>query len=134
MVNLLYIAALIAALSNVRSVVYLVMTLKATERTLDNVADTMESLEKQMQGIMSETTELLHKTNELANDINQKSATINGLVDGETGIGETVKEFKQSLNEVSTTITKTASQNQDKVSQALKWGTAVMDIWKKRKS
>jgi uncharacterized protein YoxC len=69
---LLYLAAIIAAVAFAVLVIYLAKTLKASTRTLNNVANTLESLEKQMQGITTETTELLHKTNALADDVIKK--------------------------------------------------------------
>jgi uncharacterized protein YoxC len=129
---MLYIAALIVAVSFAVLVVYLVATLKASQRTLDNVAGTIGDLEKQMNSITKETTELLIKTNELADDVSQKSARLDGIFDGAKGIGQTVKEFNDSLNRVSSGIMRGAAANQEKASQAVKWATAIMDIWKKK--
>ncbi|MFZ3580097.1 DUF948 domain-containing protein [Virgibacillus sp. DJP39] len=134
MENLLYIAAIIVAIAFAVLVIYLAMTLKATQRTLNNVADTVEDLEKQLQGITTETTALLNKTNRLAEDVEQKSSKLNGLFDGVRGIGETVKDFNQSLRKITTKVSVSAEQNQEKASQAVKWGTAMFDLWKKKKN
>ncbi|HLR75311.1 MAG TPA: DUF948 domain-containing protein [Virgibacillus sp.] len=131
---ILYIAALITAIAFAVLVGYLAITLKATQRTLDNVASTVESLEKQMEGITTETTALLNKTNKLAEDMHDKSTKLNGLFDGIKGIGETVNDFNMSLRQISTHITTAASEDKDKAAQAVKWGAALIDLWKKRKN
>ena len=130
---LLYIAALIAAVAFAVLVIYLAMTLKASTRTLNNVANTLEGLEKQMQGITSETTELLHKTNVLADDVSQKTAKLDGLFDGVKGIGETVQDFNKTLKQFSSSVSRAAVENQDKASQAVTWGAALFDLIKKKK-
>jgi|SRR5690625_4672318 len=129
----LSIAALIVAIAFAVLVVYLAQTLKETQRTLSNVADTLESLEKQMNGITDETTELLKRTNTLADDIHEKSLKLNGVFDGIKGIGDTIRDFNDSLNQIQMNITKAASKDQDKASQAVKWGIAILDIWKNKR-
>lgn len=131
---ILYIAALITAIAFAVLVGYLAITLKATQRTLDNVASTVESLEKQMEGITTETTALLNKTNKLAEDMHDKSTKLNGLFDGIKGIVETINDFNMSLRQISTHITTAASEDKDKAAQAVKWGAALIDLWKKRKN
>lgn len=134
MIIILYIAALIVAVAFAFLVVYLIKTLKSTERTLDNVADTLEGLETQMLGITTETTLLLQHTNRLAEDINDKSAKLNGLFDGIKGIGETVEDFNNSLDVISRNITREAGKDSEKASQVVKWGIAIMEMMKRNKN
>ncbi|MFD1362287.1 DUF948 domain-containing protein [Lentibacillus salinarum] len=130
----MYIAALIAAASLAVLVIFLVITLKAARRTLDNTANTLENLNAQMQGITTETTELLAKTNHLADDVNQKSDKLNVLFDGFKGIGETADGINESIRKLSAHISATAAKNQENVSEVLKWGNSIIDFWKKKKS
>src|SRR5690625_793498 len=129
----LSIAALIVAIAFAVLVVYLSQTLKSTQRTLDNVAGTLAGLEKQMNGITTETTELLKRKNQLADDIQEKSLKLNGVFDGIKGIGDTIKDFNESLAKISSNITTAASKDQDKTSQAVKWGIAILDIIKNKR-
>src|SRR5699024_11941459 len=99
----------------------------------NQVDHTLASQEKQMEGTTTETTSLLGKKNRLADDVNQKAMKMDVLFDGMKEIGETTKEFNQSLRQLSAKISQASSQNQEKVSQAVKWGTAIMDLWKKNK-
>lgn len=133
MINLLYIAALLAAIAFAVLVIYLAFTLKAAQRTLTNVADTLEGLEKQMEGITVETTALLNKTNKLAEDMNEKSQKVNTLVEGVQNIGNSVKDFNQSIRLVSTRVSTLAEKNTDKAAEAVKWGTVLIDLWNRRK-
>ncbi len=130
---LLYLAAIIAALAFAVLVIYLAGTLKATQRTLNNVANTLEGLEKQMEGITVETAALLNKTNRLAEDILEKSEKMNTLVEGIQGIGESVKQFNGSLQKVSDGIVEESEKNKENVAQAVKWGQAILELWKKYK-
>jgi len=132
MENLLYISAIIAALAFLVLVIYLAAVLVAVKKTMNNVASTLGSLEEQMRGITRETEELLNRTNRLAEDINEKSMKLNGVLDGVKGIGETIQDFSMSLRGISTSITQAASVNKDQAAQAVKWGAAVMSLWKKK--
>lgn len=134
MVIMLYIAAFIAVVAFVVFVIYAVITMKAAKQTLTEVLGTLNNLEKQMGDISSEATALLNKTNKLADDVNQKSTKLDGLFEGAKGIGETVRDFNQSLKKLSNSVASTASQKTDKSSQAVKWGVALMDILKNKKN
>lgn len=133
MINILYIAALIAAVAFAVLVIFLARTLTAVRRTMNNVADTLEGVEKQMEGITLETTALLNKTNKLAEDVGEKSQKLNTLVDGVKGIGDTVQEFNHSIRSVSRGLTQSANTNTDTATQAMKWGQVAINLWKKAK-
>lgn len=130
MVIILYIAALIAAIAFAVLVGFIIITLKPA---LYQITSTVESMKKQMEDLTTETTALLNKTNKLADDMHYKSTKLNGLFDGIKGIGETVNDFNQSLRRISTHITTAAAKDQDKAAQAVKWGAALMNLWKKNK-
>ncbi|MFC7320289.1 DUF948 domain-containing protein [Halobacillus campisalis] len=131
MVIILYVSALIAALAFGVLVIFLARTLVAVRRTMNNVADTLEGVEKQMEGITLETTALLNKTNKLAEDVSVKSQSLNPLVDGVKGIGETVQEFNHSIRSISKGLTRSAHNHTDSAAQAMKWGQVAINLWKK---
>ena len=128
------IAALIAALAFAVLVIYLAMVLKAVQRTMNDVADTMEGMEKQLEGITTESAALLSKTNRLAEDISDKSQRLNTLVDGVQGIGESVKDFNNTLRTVSNQVSVAADNNKETAAQAMNWGTVAMKLWKQKKN
>lgn len=130
---LLYIAALIAAVSFAVLVVFLAMVLNQAKRTLSNVADTLDGFEEQMRGITSESAELLHKTNKLAEDVSDKTSRINPLVDGFKGIGESLIDFSDTLKSISHRLTTVAEQNKEQTAQAMNWGSVGLELYKKFK-
>ncbi|MET3682676.1 uncharacterized protein YoxC [Alkalibacillus flavidus] len=135
--NLLHIAALIAAVAFaigfIVLVVYVSKTLKSVTRTLDNVATTVEGLEGQLQGVTKETELLLNKTNHLAEDISGKTEKVNILFDGIKGIGYTVNQFNESLQKLSDELEDQANEHAAQTSQTIKWGEAAIHLWKKYK-
>ncbi|HLR22377.1 MAG TPA: DUF948 domain-containing protein, partial [Pseudogracilibacillus sp.] len=77
--------------------VYVVQTLKAAQRALNNVADTLEGVERQVEGITTETTLLLQKTNDLAEDVNHKVARLNSVFEGVEEVGDTFNNLTRSM-------------------------------------
>ncbi|WP_042223162.1 DUF948 domain-containing protein [Oceanobacillus manasiensis] len=130
---MLYIAALIAAVAFAVLVIYAIITMKAAKQTMENVQNSLDGLNTQMKGITDETTQLLTKTNRLADDVQQKSSKLNGVFDGAKGLGETVRDFNNSLKQLSGSISRTANQNPEKAAQAVKWASTLMEFWKKKK-
>jgi len=131
---ILYIAALITAIAFAVLVGYLAITLKSIKKTLDQTTHTIESLEKQIEGITTESTSLLHKTNQLAEDMHHKSTKLNSVFDGIKEIGETVSDFNNSLQKISTHISNIATEDKEKVAQAVKWGSALINFWKRKRN
>jgi len=130
----LSIAAIIVAIAFAVLVGYLAQTLKATQRTLNNVADTLEGVEKQLEGITTETTLLLQKTNDLAEDVNHKVTRLNSLFDGIKEIGDTFNNLTHSVKKLSLNISSSADDDVDKATEAVKWSTAIMNVWRNRKN
>ncbi|WP_188206459.1 DUF948 domain-containing protein [Alkalibacillus aidingensis] len=135
--NLLHIAALIAAIAFaigfIVLVIYISRTLKSVTKTLDNVASTVKGFEEQMEGVSKETERLLNKTNRLAEDITEKTEKMDVLFDGIKGIGYTVNQFNESLQKLSEEIQDQANEHAAQTSQTIKWGEAAIHLWKRYK-
>lgn len=129
----LYIAIIIAVIALVVLAVYTINTLKVTKQFLDETKTTLQGLETEVKGITSETTQLLNKTNRLADDVETKSRKMDGLLDGAKGIGETMKEFDRSLNQLANSISRASQEEQEKANQAVKWGASILEYVMKRK-
>jgi len=114
--------------------VYIAQTLKATQRTLNNVADTLEGVERQVEGITTETTLLLQKTNDLAEDVNHKVARLNSVFEGVEEVGDTFNNLTRSMKKLSNSISVSSEEDVEKATEAVKWSTAIMNIWRNRKS
>jgi len=133
MIEILYFSVALIAIAFTILVIYLNKMLNSVKRTLDSVAHTLEGLEKQLQGVTSETEALLHKTNELMEDIQKKSESVNSFVASFTEIGDTVQRFNSSLRRVADQVSYETEHKSETVSQAVRWSTAAIDIWKRIK-
>lgn len=128
---ILYISALIVAISFFILVLFVGKTLKTVNKTLENVSGTLSNLEKQMEGVSKETEELLHKTNKLAEDIQHKSESLNYVVDAVKGVGETIHQFNGSIKKASNAVMNKVEKNEEKVAQVLQWSQIVMELKEK---
>jgi len=127
-INILYFSAAIFAIAFFVLVIFLSKTLMSLQKTLDSVASTLTKLEKQVEGITRETTDLLHKTNLLADDIQEKTKKLNTVVDAVQEVGHSIQQFNSSVQKVSATLSNKVDEGENKLSQAVQWGKAVMEI------
>ncbi len=133
---ILYSSAALIAIAFLILVIYLAKTLTSLQKTLNSVAHTLDGLENQLTGITTETTELLHKTNELADDLKQKSENLNTAVMAVREVGTSIQGFNTSIQKVSNKVVTEIENNQEKISQIVQWGNAVLEMrdkWKSRK-
>jgi len=133
---ILYLSIALIAVAFLILVIYLSKTLKSLQGTLDSVSKTLVGLEKQLDGVTRETTELLHKTNALAEDIGKKSENLNSAVLAVKEVGDTVRGFNRSIQNVTSSVNNQIEQNQDKISQVVQWGQVILEMkekWKMRK-
>ncbi len=59
---------------------------------------------------------------------------MNGLFDSAQGIGETANNLNGSLRRWSDSVSRAAAHDQEKASEVLKWGNAIVDFWRKKKN
>ena len=133
---ILYIAALLAAIGFLVLCVSVGITLFSFKNTLNSLAGTVAGIEGQMEGITRETTSLLAKTNELAEDIQDKSVKLNSVVDAVIGNGESVNGLNTSVQRITSSISTTVSENEEKIAQVVQWSNVAIEIadkWKQRK-
>ncbi len=134
MINLLHVAAFIAAFGFLVLSISLAVMFWSLKDTLKIVAGTLEDVSGQMEGITRETTELLHKTNELTADIQGKTEKLDTVFDALQGVGKSVGELNSSMNEVSHSVVHEANKNSDKIAQAVQWGTVLINLFQKARS
>lgn len=128
------IAILLVAVAIVGVGFYLAQTLNATRKTLDSVTSTLEGLQEQIEGITTETTLLLQKTNDLAEDVNHKVAKLNSVFDGVEEVGDTFNSLTRSMKRLSSSIAITSDEDLEKATEAVKWSSTLLNIWKNRKN
>src|SRR5699024_10443956 len=112
--------------------VYVVQTLKAAQRALNNVADTLEGVERQVEGITTETTLLLQKTNDLAEDDNNKVVRLNSVFEGIDEVGDTFNNLTSSMKKLSKSISVSTEDDVEKSTDSVKWNIVIMNIWSNR--
>ena len=133
---ILYIAAIIAAIGFLIFCVSVGMTLFSLKPILNSLAGTLSGIEGQMEGITRETTSLLSKTNSLAEDIQEKSEQLNSVVHAVKGIGDSVNGLNKSVQQITSSISTSVEQNEEKIAQVVQWSNVaigIADKWKKRK-
>ncbi|MGY4689192.1 DUF948 domain-containing protein [Salibacterium sp. K-3] len=129
--ELVYISALIVALSIAVLVIYLIKTLKAAAGTMEKVSTTMERMEKQVEGITNESEQLIQKTNVIADDVQHKTESLNGLFTSLKDVGDSLENVNYSFKDMSDSISRHTRQQSEQVAQAVQWGNAAIDLYAK---
>ncbi|PIC66736.1 DUF948 domain-containing protein [Sporosarcina sp. P21c] len=129
MINLLYVAAVIAAIAFLILCVSLAKTLGSLKTSLQSVSHTVDDLSKQLEGVTTESTQLLQKTNQLAEDLQGKADKLNTVVEAVKGVGDSVNTLNQSVHRISSSVTTQAEQNSDKIAQVVQWGTVAVNLY-----
>lgn len=137
MIIILYLAVAVIAVAFSALVYFLAQTLRAAQKTMDDVATTLENVQEQMKGLNEETTELLHRTNQLAADVQKKSESLNSVFDAVQGFGESLGTVNDSVRKITSSVERSGEEHSGKISQALQWGKAAIDLihrWQSKKS
>lgn len=137
MIIILYLAVAVIAVAFSVLVYFLSQTLRAAQKTMDDVATTLENVQEQMKGLNEETTELLHRTNLLAADVQEKSKSLNSVFDAVQGFGESLGTVNDSIRKITSSVAQSGEEHSGQMAQVLQWGKAAIDLahrWKSRKS
>jgi uncharacterized protein YoxC len=137
--NIIEISLLIIAIAFVLLVFFIIKTLKSVRGSLDQLNQTMVHMEHQLEDISKESTELLRNTNEITLDIKSKSQSLEGLFHSAENAGQAVQQVTSSFKQVSSTLTesvqrtisKSTEQNQDKMTEIIRYATLGLNIWQK---
>ncbi|MFD1066761.1 DUF948 domain-containing protein [Oceanobacillus locisalsi] len=130
---ILYSALAIAIAALLILVIYMVILLFNTKKTMDEVLQTLGKIDHQVKDVTGEATEVVQKSKGLVDDLTQKSNQLDGIIQGARGIGDTVEDFNKSLQQLSNIISKHSKEDQEKAAQAVKWGASFFEYWNKRK-
>ncbi|SDI55745.1 DUF948 domain-containing protein [Natribacillus halophilus] len=111
--DLLGIAAIIAALAFAVLVIYLARALGNLTNVLAKTEVTVEKLPEQLDGITKETGTVLHNTNETLLDVNEKIATLNPLFEMVGDAGEASRKLSSSLVDMTASFKKESHEAND---------------------
>ncbi|MCQ2008690.1 MAG: DUF948 domain-containing protein [Sporolactobacillus sp.] len=128
MIIILYLAVAVIAVAFAVLVYFLSQTLRAAQKTMEDVASTLEDVQVQVKGLSEETTELLHRTNLLAVDLQRKSKSLNSVFDAVEGFGESLGSINTSVKRVASNIESKGFENSGKIAQTMQWSKAAIDL------
>jgi uncharacterized protein YoxC len=137
--DLIEISVGIIAIAFVFLVFFIVKTLKSVRGSLEQLTSTMVHMEQQLDVISKESTELLRNTNEITVDIKNKSQSLEALFHSVENAGQAMQQVTSSFKQVSSTLTdsvqrtisKSTEQNQDKMTEIIRYATLGLNIWQK---
>jgi uncharacterized protein YoxC len=128
---LVYVSALIIAISFSVLVYYIIRTLKATEETLTSVSTTIKDVENQLGGVSTELTALLNKTNKAADQIQQQTASLSKVTNSLSEVGTEVIHVQNEVKNFLQNVSKNINRHNDGISQAIKFGSSTLSLLKK---
>ena len=103
---LLAVSALIASLSLLLIVIFVIITLKSAKQTMGEVSETLKRVETKLTGITEQSEQLMEKTNRIAEDAEYKLQTLNSLSSSAKNLGKSTDHMNKSIlaisNEVAT--------------------------------
>ncbi|MFC4077027.1 DUF948 domain-containing protein [Salinithrix halophila] len=121
------ISAAVAATAFVTLVVALVRSLNKVNHTLDSVDRTLEEMKPQVEEVINRTKSTLDETNRLLADLQAKSQKTNALF-------QTVDSVGHGLQELSSTLTKTAVIQKERLSNVSALVSSGLDMFRKWRS
>lgn len=98
---LLYVSAIIAALSLLLIAVFVVITLKSAKQTMGEVSETLKRVETKLGGITEKSEQLMEKTNRIAEDAENKLQTLNSLSLSAKNLGDSTEHMNKSIRAIS---------------------------------
>lgn len=101
---LLYISAIIAALSFLLIAIFVILTLKSAKQTMTEVSETLKRVETKISGITEKTESLMTKTNEIAADAEKKLQSFDTLTKSAENLGHTADYINKSIRDVSNQV------------------------------
>lgn len=101
---LLYVSAIIAALSLLLIAIFVIMTLKSAKQMLGDMSETMKRLETKIGKVTTESERLMAKTNDIAADVELKVKSLDGLQASAANLTKTTEHMNRSFDELSKEI------------------------------
>lgn len=98
---LLYVSAVIAALSLLLIAIFVVTTLKSAKKTMGDVSETLKRVETKISGITTNAETLMERTNQIAKDADHKLQSLNNLTTSAKELSESTTYMNESIQKVS---------------------------------
>lgn len=134
--GLIEISVAVIALAFVVLVVYVVKTLMATEKSMNQLNDNLLQMKEQVDQLSKESAELIKNTNMVTVDLHKKSKSLDGLFSSIEETGQALHQVTSSVREVSTTLSNSfkqsaqySMQHQDRITEILKYVSLGLNLW-----
>ncbi|HJF32145.1 MAG TPA: DUF948 domain-containing protein [Sporosarcina psychrophila] len=98
---LLYVSAIIGALSLLLIAIFVIITLKSAKQTIGEVSETLKRVETKLGGITEKSEQLMEKTNRIAEDAENKLQSLNSLSDSAKNLGNSTDHMNKSILAIS---------------------------------
>lgn len=121
---ILYVSALIAALSLLLIAIFVVKTLKSAKQTIGEVSDTLKRMETNLGGITEKTNRLMEKTNDIADDAYMKLQTFDRFTNSAKDLGQATEYIDQSVRQISDQV----ANQPKKYAEALQQANALTEM------
>ena len=115
---LLYVSAIIAALSLLLIAIFVVTTLKSAKQTMSEVSETLKRVETKLGGVTEKSEQLMEKTNKIAEDAEIKLQTFDSLSHSAKELGNSKTYIDQSLRQMSDKVANPPKKYADVMQQA----------------
>lgn len=115
---LLYMSAIIAALSLLLIAVFVVITLKSAKQTMGEVSETLKRVETKLGGITEKSEQLMEKTNRIAEDAENKLQILNSLSLSAKNLGNSTDHMNKSIRAISDEVAEPPEKYRDLMEKA----------------
>lgn len=139
------ISVAIIALAFAALVVFLILTLRSAQESLNQVNETLTDVQKQLNQVSQEAITLIQSTNQVTADVNRKMKSLDTVFESIDQVGESVHQVTSSVKQVSATVSQSLSQNIEKavhdngqkMQNILQWSGLALNLlkqWQQYKS
>jgi uncharacterized protein YoxC len=123
------------------SVIWMIRTLQAAKRCLEQVEQSFIQFGSQTGTFVQEASELLRASRELTQDIQTKAHALDSLFLTVRNVGDTVQQVTGSVNKITAAVNEaaggieqTSPEHRGRFSEAAKWIAIGMNLWQSRQA
>lgn len=139
-ISLIDLSVFMIAVAFLVLVYYIIKTLKAIQKSAEEMNQGLIHINSQIDVIGKETTELLQNTNKLTVDLQEKSKSLDSIFQSIDDVGSAVQQVTASARQVSSSLADTVQRSvqkvnsqQNKLDEWLKYFTLGLSVWEKMK-
>lgn len=101
---LLYLSAIIAAVSLLLIAIFVIAALRKAKIMMNEVSETVARMENKLSGITAKSDQLMEKTNRIASDVESKVQRMESVAQSAENIGQASENLNRSFQSISEQI------------------------------